>query len=61
MYPSNKPLSSPPDFAPSGTQDGWTSLMGASRNGDLEVVKSLVASGADVNAKDNVGDGMYGV
>ena len=28
----------------------------ASEKGHLEVVKTLVASGADINAEDNVGD-----
>ena len=40
----------------SGTQNGSTPLILASYNGRLEVVKSLVSSGADVNAKNNVGD-----
>ena len=34
---------------------GNTALMKASYNGHLEVVKALVAAGADVNAKTNVG------
>ena len=38
---------------------GNTALMKASYNGHLEVVKALVAAGADVNAKDNVGQGGH--
>ena len=38
-------------------QFGRVPLMWASSNGHLEVVKILVASGADVNANDEVGDG----
>ena len=34
---------------------GWTGLMEASLNGDTAAVKSLVAKGADVNAKDDSG------
>ena len=36
-------------------QDGQTPLHWASDKGHLDVVKALVASGADVTAKDNVG------
>ena len=39
------------------SQFGQTALMTASNKGQLEVVKLLVAAGADVNAKDNVGEG----
>ena len=35
---------------------GWTALMVAARYGHLEVVKVLLAKGADVNAKDNAGN-----
>ena len=35
-------------------QDGRTALIQASWNGYSEVVKALVASGADLNAKNNV-------
>ena len=44
----------PPPPLPSGTQDGWTALHYAIEGGHLEVVKVLVASKADVNAKNNV-------
>ena len=37
------------------SQNGWTALIEASAMGHLEVVKALVAAGADVNVKDNVG------
>ena len=30
-------------------QDGWTPLVRASQNGHLEVVKSLIEAGANVN------------
>ena len=30
-------------------QDGWTPLVSASQNGHLEIVKSLVEAGANVN------------
>ena len=30
-------------------QDGWTPLVYASQNGHLEVVKSLIEAGANVN------------
>ena len=37
--------------------DGLTALMSASRYGNLEIVKLLVESGADINnAKDNIGN-----
>ena len=52
--PPHPPLPLPP---PSGTQYGITPLIWASLKGHLEVVKTLVASGADVNAKTNVSDG----
>ena len=41
-------------------QSGLTALILASQNGRLEVVKALVAAGADVNAKDNVGVRAWG-
>ena len=41
------------------SQDGRTALMEASANGYYEVVKVLMAAGADLNAKNNVGGG-YG-
>lgn len=34
---------------------GWTELMEAAANADTEAVKSLLAKGVDVNAKDDVG------
>ena len=37
------------------SQNGYTALYLASNEGYLEVVKALVADGADVNAKDKVG------
>ena len=43
--------------SPSCTQYGSTPLILASAEGHLEIVKTLVASGADVNAKSIVGDG----
>jgi len=36
--------------------EGFTALMGASKNGKLEVVKYLIDKGADINIKDNYGD-----
>ena len=45
-----------PPLPPSGTQDGSTPLLLASSGGHLEVVKALVASKADVKAKDSVSD-----
>ena len=35
--------------------DGWTALIRASANGDLEVVQELIKAGADVNTKNNNG------
>ena len=35
-------------------QNGWTALIWASYNRRLEVVKALLAAGADRDAKDNV-------
>ena len=52
---------SPPPLTPLDVDDvphiqnGWTALMWASTRGYLEVVKALVAAGADVNAKNKVG------
>ncbi len=34
---------------------GWTPLHGASKSGNLELVKFLIEEGADVNAPDEVG------
>ena len=39
---------------------GYTPLIEASRRRHIEVVKVLVAAGADVNAKDNVRDVWWG-
>ena len=39
--------------------EGFTALIKASDNGYLEVVKALVAAGADINAKNNVGGWGY--
>ena len=36
------------------SQNGYTPLIWASQNGHLEVVKALVAAGADINAAENV-------
>ena len=44
------------DWIVASSQGGRTSLITASENGYLEVVKALVALGADVKAKDNVSD-----
>ena len=41
------------------SQSGYTALIWASLNGHLEVVKALVAAKADVNAKNNVGQGGH--
>ena len=38
-----------------GAQDGNTALTQASLNGKLEVVKALLAAGADKDAKNEVG------
>ena len=35
---------------------GWTPLQSASQNGHLEVVRALLAAGADVNRSDNRGN-----
>jgi len=35
-------------------QDGWTALMYASRDGNLEIVMALLKAGADINCKHNV-------
>ena len=40
---------------------GYTALIWASQNNYLEVVKVLVAAGADVNYKDHVGEGGDGL
>ena len=39
---------------PSGVQGGLTPLVGACKQGSLELVKALVALGADINPRDNV-------
>ena len=38
----------------SDAQNGYTALIWASQEGHLEVVKSLVAAGEDLNIVDNV-------
>ena len=38
----------------SSLQDGWSSLMLACCNGDVEVVRILVSAGAQVNLQDEV-------
>ena len=35
-------------------QEGWSPLMSASSNGYVEVVKTLIAAGANVNQGDEV-------
>ena len=45
---------SPHLFTPNHIQEGSTALMQASRMGNLEGVKALVAAKADVNAKNKV-------
>ena len=47
-------LPHPPAPSFPSCQDGSTALIRASENGDLEVVKALLAAGADVNAKTEV-------
>ena len=39
------------------SQKRYTALIRAIENGHLEVVQALVAAGADVNARTNVGEG----
>ena len=46
---------SSPTLAHTFIQQGWTPLMRASYSGHLDVVKALVAAGADVNARVTVG------
>ena len=53
-------FSSLPLPPPSDTQNRCTPLILAVFKGHLEVVKTLVASGADVNAKNMVGDVVMG-
>jgi ankyrin repeat protein len=36
-------------------QEGYTPLLQASASGHVEVVKALLAAGADVGARDDVG------
>ena len=36
------------------SQDGWTALMIAAREGHVNVVRVLLDAGADANAKNNV-------
>ena len=43
-------------YSDSRYNDDKTALMLASKNGNLEIVKSLIDNGADVNAKDDDGD-----
>ena len=43
-----------PLISTSALQNGYTSLIWASQDGHLEVVKALVAAGADINAAENV-------
>ena len=35
-------------------QDGWTPLMWAAHQGNLEVARELISKGADIEAKDKV-------
>ena len=39
------------------SQNGYTALIWASKYNYLNLVKALIAAGADLNAKDNVGEG----
>ena len=48
-------LISLPGLPPDDDQAGTTALMIACQQGDVEMVKKLVAYGVDVKAKDNVG------
>ena len=41
-------------------QSGFTSLAIASKQGHVEVVRELLAAGADKDAKDDVGGGVMG-
>ena len=41
------------------SQEGMTALIVVSKNNNLEVVGALVAAKADLNAKDNVGEGGH--
>ena len=40
-------------------QNGWTALMTASDEGHLDVVKTLIEAGAEVNDTDEVSKYMY--
>ncbi|MBP5545097.1 MAG: ankyrin repeat domain-containing protein [Kiritimatiellae bacterium] len=44
-----------PSFDEGRDKFGWTPLMFAAKNGDIEAVKALVESGADILARDNSG------
>ena len=39
-------------------QDGWTAVMAAAINGNLELLGSLLEKGSDVDAADTVRDGL---